>query len=147
MRYVQRRAFAVVVFLLCIAHTSSPTWGAANFVSPTSAVARPVRSNGNWQCDGERGAQVPQRWDIDLTRAADDALEGRVHLAGSPLLANGLLRGRVTGRRVAGSIDDAAGNHVADFVGVVAPNGSVRGSYQDRTGEVGRWSWDGPLPR
>ena len=46
-----------------------------------------------------------------------------------------------------GSIADAQGNHVADFVGAVMPSGALQGTYQDRSGEVGRWNWDGPWSR
>jgi hypothetical protein len=87
--------------------------------------------------------RAAQRWDIDVTRADDDSLSGRVRLAGSPLTRSGVLRGRIEGRRVEGSLSDEAGNHVATFVGTLTPTGGVQGTYQDRSGEVGRWSWDG----
>lgn len=107
--------------------------------------ARALRGAGLWQREG--GAVTAQRWQIDLTRRSDDAVEGTVTLVGSPMLRTGTLRGTIEGRTVTGRISDPAGNHVADFVGRIAPDGSWRGSYRDRSGEVGRWSWDGAAPR
>ena len=74
-------------------------------------------------------------------------LNPRAALVGSPMLTTGTLRGTIEGRQVTGRISDPAGNHVADFVGRIAPDGTWRGSYRDRSGEVGRWSWDGAAPR
>jgi hypothetical protein len=108
----------------------------------TYGPAHGLRGSGDWQRDG----RAPQRWEIDLTRRDDTAIEGRVTLAGSPLLRSGVLRGTLDGRRVAGSVSDDDGNQVATFVGVILPSGTWQGTYQDRTGEVGRWSWNGAPP-
>jgi hypothetical protein len=43
-------------------------------------------------------------------------------------------------------VTDETGNHVATFVGTRTADGGLQGTYQDRTGEVGHWSWDGRLP-
>lgn len=117
---------------------------------PAGAMARGpdvagLRGAGGWQ-GAARGASA-QRWQIDVTRRADDAIEGTVTLEGSPLMRTGTLRGTIEGRMVSGRLSDPAGNHVADFVGRIAPDGSWRGSYRDRSGEVGRWSWDGATAR
>ena len=77
----------------------------------------------------------------------DDAIEATLTLQGSPLMRTGTLNGTIDGKMVSGRISDPAGNHVADFVGRIAPDGSWRGSYRDRSGEVGRWSWDGAMPQ
>ena len=133
------RALAVWACVFGLAALSPPA---------RAAIERPAvrawRGAGLWQRDGHDSGQ---RWQIDLTRRTDDAVEGTVTLSGSPLLTNGTLRGTIDGRQVSGRISDAAGNHVADFVGRIAPDGSWRGSYRDRSGEVGRWSWDGGAPR
>jgi hypothetical protein len=123
-------------------------FGLAALSPPASGlVQRPAaawRGAGGWQRD-PRGAA--QRWEIDVTRRADDAIEGAVTLHGSPLMESGTLSGTIEGKTVSGRLRDRAGNHVADFVGRIAPDGSWRGSYRDRSGEVGRWSWDGRSAR
>lgn len=133
-------SLAIWVFAFGLAALSPPARAAVE-----RPGARALRGGGVWQRDG-RG-DVAQRWQIDLTRQADDAIEGTVTLVGSPMLRTGRLRGTIAGKTVSGRISDAAGNHVADFVGRIAPDGSWRGSYRDRSGEVGRWSWDGAAPR
>lgn len=136
------RSFSVWVFAFGLLALSPP----ARAVGERPSATRPahvMRGAGGWQRDARGG--VAQRWQIDLTRRADDAVEGTVTLIGSPLLQTGTLRGTIDGRRIAGRISDPSGNHVADFVGRVGADGTWRGSYQDRTGEVGRWSWNGGL--
>jgi len=108
--------------------------------------ARQLRGGGSWQ----RGAEArrdAQQWDIDVMHADDDSLRGRVTVQGSPLIRDGILQGRIDGRRVEGNVMDDAGNHVATFIGTITRDRTLQGTYQDRTGEVGRWSWDGQLPR
>jgi hypothetical protein len=129
---------AAATLLVGLATVSAPAL--AERTRGADPTARSLRGNGAWQREG-RGAQ---RWDIDVTRRDDETIEGRVTLGGSPLLRSGVLRGRLDGRRVSGSVSDDYGNQAATFVGVVMPNGSWQGTYQDRTGETGRWSWDGP---
>lgn len=133
---------AATTLLIGLASLSPPVL--AERTRGAEPAARVLRGNGNWQREG-RGTQ---RWDIDVTRRSDESIEGRVTLTGSPLLRSGVLRGRLDGNRVAGSVSDDYGSQVATFVGVVMPSGTWQGTYQDRTGEVGRWSWDGgPAPR
>jgi hypothetical protein len=135
------RSFSVWVLAFGLLALSPP----ARAVGERPTAARPgnaLRGAGGWQRD-TRGAGPAQRWQIDLTRRDDDAVEGTVTLVGSPLMQTGTLRGAIEGRKVSGRITDPAGNHVADFVGRIAADGTWRGSYQDRTGEVGRWSWNG----
>lgn len=128
------RALIVWCAAFGVAALSPPAWGLAQ--RPSAAW----RGAGGWQRDARAAAQ---RWEIDLTRRADDVIEGSVTLHGSPLMQSGTLRGTVEGKTVTGRLSDTAGNHVADFVGRIAPDGTWRGSYRDRSGEVGRWSWDG----
>lgn len=128
------RALIVWCAAFGLAALSPPAWGLAQ---RPGAV---WRGGGGWQREA-RGAA--QRWQIDVTRQTGDAIEGTVTLQGSPMLQSGTLRGTIDGKIVTGRLSDPAGNHVADFVGRIAPDGSWRGSYRDRSGEVGRWSWDG----
>ena len=116
--------------------------GLAAVSTPAPARERPpaLRGGGGWESPHGR---APQRWEIDVTRRDDGVIEGRVTLYGSPLLRSGALRGAIEGRRVSGSISDDDGNHVATFIGRLLPAGGWRGTYQDRSGEIGRWTWDG----
>jgi len=128
--------------LSCTATISVPARAQPRPAQRPAVGARTMRGGGSWQ----KGAEVrrtTQRWEIDVTRADDDSLSGRVTLAGSPLMQSGVLRGKVAGRRIEGSLSDDAGNHVATFIGTLTPGGGGQGTYQDRSGEVGRWSWDG----
>jgi len=135
------RWLAAAALVTGLATLSTPA-GAERTLRPEPAP-RGVRGQGAWQRDGHHAAQ---RWDIDVTWRDGRTIEGRVTLGGSPLVRSGVLRGTLDGRRVSGSVDDDGGNQVATFVGVVLPNGTWQGTYQDRTGEVGRWSWNGASP-
>jgi len=142
-----RNRKAVLTLIACCATLSTPARAEQAREERQAITARQVRGGGGWERDGRGAARAGQHWDIDVTRADDGRLEGEVTLAGSTLMGRGTLRGTINGRRVNGQIADANGNPVADFVGVVASDGGMRGTYQDRTGEVGRWNWDGPPPR
>ncbi|MEO8601477.1 MAG: hypothetical protein ABI629_02765 [bacterium] len=134
------RGVATATFIIWVG-VLSPPFGAAPRLEPTRAPpARALRSNGGWQRDG----RAAQHWDIELTRRDATSVEGRVTFAGSPVLRSGVLRGSIDGRRVSGSVSADDGTQAATFVGVVLPSGVWRGTYQDRTGEIGHWTWDGP---
>ena len=133
------RSLTIWATVFALAALSPPAWGVGG--RPTIAALR----GGGWQREAHGGAE--QRWQIDSLRRRDDALEGTVTLHGSPLMATGTLHATIDGKTVSGRLADPDGNHVADFVGRIAPDGSWRGSYRDRSGEVGRWSWDGALPQ
>ena len=133
------RSLTIWATVFALAALSPPAWGVAE--RPTIERLR----GGGWQREARGGAE--QRWQIDSLRRRDDALEGTVTLHGSPLMGTGTLHATIDGKTVSGRIADPDGNHVADFVGRIAPDGSWRGSYRDRSGEVGRWSWDGALPQ
>ena len=143
---VSRGLLPIVTALSCAVGVSMPARGEPSREPRATITARTLRGGGGWE-GGAGARRLPQRWDIDVTWADDDSLAGRVTLAGSALMQSGTLRGTIEGRRVAGSVTDAAGNHVATFVGTITPAGGLQGTYEDRSGEVGRWSWDGPLPK
>lgn len=144
---ITSHALATAAVLIALGGMSAPAAAERPFAAePSTAPLRgsTLRGSGEWQ-RGERGAQ---RWDIEVTYRDETTIEGRVTLAGSPLLRTGVLRGTLDGRRVSGSVSDQHGNQVATFTGAVLPSGLWRGSYQDRTGEVGQWRWnDAPPPR
>lgn len=141
-----QRLVPILAAVACAAIVSTPAPGESQRDPRSRLTTRSLRGGGTWQ--GRADTQRPAlQWDIDLTRADDDSLFGRVTVVGSPLLQSGTLSGTIEGRRVAGSVTDEAGNHVATFVGTISASGGLQGTYQDRTGEVGRWSWDGHLPR
>jgi hypothetical protein len=125
-------ALAIATVLCGLAAASAPARG------------RPpaLRGLGTWEAPATRAVQ---RWEIDVTQREDGVIAGRVVLHGSPLLHHGALHGVLEGRRVSGRITDDAGNHAVSFVGRLHPAGGWRGTYQDRSGEVGRWAWDGLL--
>jgi len=130
---------AVGTLALGLAVLSPPALAAPRLAQTHVPEAHRLRGSGSWQ----RGNRTPQRWSIDLTRRDDSSFEGRVTLVGSPLLHIGTLRGTLNGRHLSGSVDDDDGNQAATFVGVVRPSGEWVGTYQDRTGEIGRWTWSG----
>jgi hypothetical protein len=56
------------------------------------------------------------------------------------------VQGVISGDAVLGTITDGDGNLIARFSGTVSKTG-IQGTYADRTGEVGEWSWDGAVPQ
>lgn len=95
---------------------------------------------GRWQSDGPvRGAAKGLRVQID--QRSGDTIRGRVLLDGSQLLRNGSVEAQVRGGFVTGIVRDEQGDVAARFVGRVDPDGTMSGTYTDRTGEVGSWQW------
>lgn len=144
---VRRTSLPLLTLLSGLLSASPPAWARPSVTERAAITARQVRGGGGWRTDGRAASGPVARWDIDVTHRDDDTLEGSVTLEGSRLMQRGQLSGVVDGRRVRGNITDAAGNHIASFVGMITPGGGFAGTYQDRTGEVGRWSWEGPLPQ
>lgn len=143
-RLVIARLLPTVTAVLCAATVSIPGWAKSAHRQPTAIpTVRPHR--GTRRDAAARGGA--ERWDITVTRADNTVLEGHVTRVGSTSLQGGRLRGTIAGRRVTGSVSDAAGALVATFVGTITQSGGIHGSYHDRSGAVGRWSWDGPLLR
>jgi hypothetical protein len=81
-----------------------------------------------------------------LSRGDDNSILGRITLEDSPLATAGNVVGRIDGRKLSGTIADDDGNDIATFEGTLTKT-RMSGTYIDRTGEVGSWSWDGPPPQ
>lgn len=155
-RLVIARLLPTVTAVLCAATVSIPGWAKSAHREPT-AVTTPASHRLHTATTTEAAHRGPQRaaatrggaerWNITVTRADETVLEGHVTRVGSTSLQGGRLRGTIAGRRVTGSVTDAAGALVATFVGTITRSGGIHGSYHDRSGAVGRWSWDGPLLR
>lgn len=88
-----------------------------------------------------------ERWDITVTRASDRELEGHVTRSGRTSLQGGRLHGAIAGSHVSGTVTDSGGALIATFIGTITRRGGMHGSYHDRSGDSGQWSWDGPLIR
>lgn len=129
--------------ILATANLAPAAWSAviSSGVDVLAVLASPVvRGGGRWSSEGN-APDDSRRWHLDVQRAGDGALSGRVDLSGSPLAAAGNVVGKVDGRRVYGTILDDTGQEIATFHGVANPSG-MHGTYRDRTGETGRWHWD-----
>lgn len=100
------------------------------------------RSHGSWGESGGRRGMHP--WALDVRREANDRISGRVDLGDSPLAAAGNVDGRIDGKLVSGRITDDVGQLIARFEGSITATG-MEGVYRDRSGEAGRWSWEGVL--
>jgi hypothetical protein len=57
------------------------------------------------------------------------------------LLRTGTVEGKIRGKFVSGIVKDESGEVAARFTGRIEPDGSMTGTYTDRTGEVGSWRW------
>lgn len=115
---------------------------------PAAAVAitaRDIAGAGGWKTDGT-AAHPLKRWNLDVHRGDDNSITGRVNLGGSPLASSGNVNGHIVGTLVTGTITDDDGKQVAKFHGQLNSQG-MSGTYTDRTGETGSWSWDGQLPQ
>lgn len=100
--------------------------------------------DGVWQRDVRQGVSVKPaaHLGVDLVREGD-RISGTVDLTGSPLADRGVVSGTVRGGHVRGTIHSEAGDSIASFSGTVTDDG-MSGSYRDRTGETGTWSWSEP---
>jgi len=136
------RLVPILTIIVCAAVVSVPAAAESMREPPPPISARALRGGGEWHRTVQ-GRDAVQPWDLDVTQTPEGAVSGRVVLRGSPLAETASVSGMIEGRRVAGNVCDEAGNHVATFVGKITPNGAWQGTYQDRTGEVGRWSWSG----
>ena len=91
-----KRLIPVVTAVGCTAVTSIPAPAQPAHAARAAIAARKLRGGGGWQGnDAQRGVQ---RWDIDVTRADDDSLAGRVSVAGSPLMQSVYLTVLLIGR-------------------------------------------------
>ena len=124
-----------LVASLCIATTAVRA-----DTSPALVDGR-AAGNGGWQRNGAASPSAAHL-SVDLVRDGD-RLSGTVDLAGSPLADRGLVSGTVRRDRVRGAIHSPAGAPIASFSGTVSRSG-MSGTYRDRTGETGTWSWSAP---
>lgn len=142
------KSFVTAAFVVSIAFASSAFADGAAMRSGSGELkpairADELRGGGSWKTDG-RGARSAQQWELDLQRAGE-RLTGSIRIADSPLLETGAVSARIRGTRVSGVILDGAGSEVAQFEGAVRRDG-MSGTYRDRTGESGEWTWHGPPP-
>ncbi len=75
------------------------------------------------------------------TRLRNSVPHAKSAVAGSPLLRSGTIEGKVRGGFVTGVVKDESGEVAATFTGRVNPDGTMSGTYTDRTGEVASWQW------
>lgn len=99
---------------------------------------------GDWQTHG-RNKLANQHWNLDLRRGPGNTLEGTVDLTGSPLATRGIVKAKLQGVIVDGTITGEDGELVATIHGYLTKLG-CEGTYTDRTGETGKWEWQGQLP-
>lgn len=104
-----------------------------------------IHGDGDWQTRGV-SKSAGRQWHLDLQRGPDDTLTGRVQLQGSPLGSAGTLHARIDGTHLSGTITGDDGQTIAKVQGELTKEG-FRGTYTDRTGEVGDWEWQGELPQ
>ena len=97
-------------------------------------------ASGRWGT-GVEAAGAAQRMMLRVRQSEDGTVAGSVQIAGSPLLRNGTLEGKIRGGFVTGVVKDESGEIAATFTGRVNPDGTMSGTYTDRTGEVGSWQW------
>ncbi len=116
-----------------VAQTSGPT----DLIADGAAVGE-----GAWK--SSKSSPV-QRWVVDVKRHDDGSLMGTVAIENSPLLSTGTLKGKLDGETLSGTVDDQSGAQALTFTGRMTDTGGCRGTYEDRTGEVGQWQWDGPF--
>jgi hypothetical protein len=103
-----------------------------------------IQGGGSWRGRG-RKPRLRQRWSLDVARDDAGRIQGNLVVGDSPLLKTGRVEGVIHGRRVTGAIAGERGESIAKFYGIITDDG-VRGTYVDRTGETGEWTWEGPVP-
>ncbi len=58
---------------------------------PAAITAREVHGSGDWKTDGKAHGGAPG-WNLDVRRAADSSIHGRIIVADSPLFSSGNVR-------------------------------------------------------
>jgi hypothetical protein len=137
------RRMIVVAAVLATVGGLAPASFAQTAAAPITASQ--LHGGGGWKTSG-KAAVGTQQWHVDALRATDNSLSGRVTLGGSPLAQAGNLVGQISGQRLSGNVVDDNGKEIVSFTGTITASG-ISGTYTDRTGETGNWSWDGPLPQ
>jgi hypothetical protein len=135
------------MILLAVLLAAVGAWGQTSLAqsAPAAITAQQWHGGGGWK-PSAKAAVAGQQWHVDALRATDNTLRGRVSLGGSPLASAGNLVGQISGQSLSGNVVDDAGKQIASFTGTIAATG-ISGTYTDRTGETGNWSWDGPVPQ
>ena len=115
-------------------------WTEAQIAVRGSTKPQEFSASGEWQSD-VAAARTAQRMTLRVRQSEDGTVAGSVQVAGSPLLRNGTVEGKIRGAFVSGIVKDESGEVAARFTGRIEPDGSMTGTYTDRTGEVGSWRW------
>ena len=136
-----RRMIVIVAALVTAGGFAYASFGQT---APAPITAQQLHGGGGWK-PAAKAAVAGQQWHVDALRATDNSVRGRVSLGGSPLAQAGNLVGQISGQTLSGSVVDDTGKQIASFTGTITATG-ITGTYTDRTGETGNWSWDGPLP-
>lgn len=142
--WVRRARFAAVLFG-CGAVAVLVSAFAASAVSQTmheaAAIQKPGPAKpGYWQSEAPARA-ASRAMSVEIRERVGDQIRGRVTVVGSSLLEQGSIEGTVRGMFVSGVVRDERGEVAARFVGRVNANGTMSGTYTDRTGETGSWQW------
>ena len=145
MRHTTRmKLLAATATVVCVATVSIPGWAKAPRRESTAATRSATHHRAARGSERRGGSE---RWDITVTRADDHVLEGHVTRSGAHGLQGGRIFGTFAGRRVSGTVTDPAGALLASFIGTISRRGGMSGTYHDRGGTAGRWTWEGPLVR
>ena len=140
---VLRFGWLSIAFLVQLAFGSNARAQVVQVEREALAVGDSVGA-GAWKAQGKI-ENPSQRWSVDVKRTADGSVSGQITVEDSPLLSSGTLVGKVEGQSIAGTINDDNGLQAATFSGRRSDSGTFRGTYEDRTGEVGTWEWDAQL--
>lgn len=136
-----RRSTMCVVVLLVI--------GSAVSLGRSQDVMRPgvadaalerVAGHGTWKTTRWHGS--PEGWDVQLERASDDSIRGRLVTFGSSSLGETRVEGRIDGQEIYGALVDANNQQIGSFTGSIAKHG-MSGTYTTNDGDQGEWSWNG----
>jgi len=144
---VRRLTLATILTMILNVTLAVPghVWADDAVASEPAIRAAEIHGGGDWQKRGV-SKSAGRQWHLDLQRAPDGTLTGWVDLQGSPLGSGGTLHAKLDGTRLSGTITGNDGQTIAKVQGELTKQG-FRGTYTDRTGEVGDWEWQGELPQ
>ncbi len=138
------RSVVSLVLTALLIFSSTPAATADSDPAAPALRAERLVGGGDWQVHG-KNKLANQHWNLDLRRGPGNTLEGTVDLSGSPLATHGIVRAKLQGVIVDGTITGEDGELVATIHGYLTKLG-CEGTYTDRTGETGNWEWQGQLP-
>ena len=75
------RRTSLWILAAALTFTSAPV--SAQTTATSAITPASLQGNGDWKTDG-RAAKPAQQWSINLLHSADNALRGRIAVAGSP---------------------------------------------------------------